>query len=99
MPKPKALETAAGKVILKGKHLSIKEASPDARIYKTGYVVGGFYSLRKNQQPDRPLSNYEPPTVKERLSSPDHIPCPGCGDTGAPGIVPFGFQRDTIQQL
>lgn len=32
---------ATGKVILKGKNLSLKECLPDDPVYKRGYVVGG----------------------------------------------------------
>lgn len=38
--------TKTGKVILQGKNISITEALPSAKIFKSGFVVGGHYSMK-----------------------------------------------------
>ena len=50
-----------GKVIRKGKRLSIREASPDDPIYTRGYVIGGRHS-RSSSKPTPPTpKSTEPP--------------------------------------
>ena len=86
------------KITRQGKSFIITEAPPDHPIYKLGFVVGGFYSLktanRSGPSGTINLPVQKPKTVKERLNDPDHVQCPGCGDTGYPCEGPFGFQSD-----
>ncbi len=51
-----------GKVIHKGKRLSITEALPTDPIYSRGYVIGGHYSRRsilKKRDKDANAENFE----------------------------------------